>query len=160
MLPRSRTTRHLMIRPRPADTIGACPAVGRWRRVGADASATCSTESIEPALRALGIWAPIGFIVIYASATVLFFSGALLSLAGGALFGPVWGTVWNLAGATLGATAAFLLARTLLATGWRGVSEDGCGAWSMASPPRDGALSPSCAWCRSFPSTCSTMRSA
>jgi hypothetical protein len=29
--------------------------------------------------------------VIYAAATVLFFSGAVLSLAGGALFGPVWG---------------------------------------------------------------------
>jgi len=70
-------------------------------------------ESIEPALRNLGIWAPIGFILIYAIATVLFFSGAILSLAGGALFGPVWGTAWNLAGATLGATVAFLLSRTV-----------------------------------------------
>ena len=70
-------------------------------------------ESIEPALRALGIWAPVGFILIYATATVLFFSGALLGLAGGALFGPVWGTVFNLTGATLGATAALLLARTV-----------------------------------------------
>lgn len=42
---------------------------------------------------------------------MLFFSGALLGLAGGALFGPIWGTVWNLLGATLGATIAFLLAR-------------------------------------------------
>src|SRR5207302_2028159 len=58
-------------------------------------------------------WAPIGFILIYAIATVLFFSGAILSLAGGALFGPIWGTAWNLAGATLGATVAFLLARTV-----------------------------------------------
>src|SRR5690348_12748432 len=70
-------------------------------------------ESIQPALRALGIWAPIGFILIYATATVLFFSGAILSLAGGALFGPLWGTAWNLAGATLGATIAFLLARSI-----------------------------------------------
>src|SRR5215831_4275039 len=70
-------------------------------------------ESIEPALRALGIWAPIGFVLIYATGTVLFFSGAVLGLAGGALFGPVWGTLWNLIGATLGATAAFLLARTV-----------------------------------------------
>jgi uncharacterized membrane protein YdjX (TVP38/TMEM64 family)/rhodanese-related sulfurtransferase len=67
--------------------------------------------TIEPALRALGIWAPVGFIIIYATGTVLFFSGALLSLAGGALFGPIWGTAWNLLGATLGATIAFLLAR-------------------------------------------------
>ena len=70
-------------------------------------------ESIGPAVLALGIWAPIGFIVIYATATVLFFSGAILSLVGGAVFGPVWGTAWNLAGATLGATVAFLLARTV-----------------------------------------------
>ena len=69
--------------------------------------------AIEPALLALGIWAPIGFILIYAAGTVLFFSGAVLSLFGGALFGPVWGTAWNLAGATLGATVAFLLARTV-----------------------------------------------
>jgi len=70
-------------------------------------------ESIGPVVLALGVWAPIGFIVIYAAATVLLFSGAILTLAGGALFGPVWGTVWNLAGATLGATASFLLARTV-----------------------------------------------
>jgi rhodanese-related sulfurtransferase len=29
------------------------------------------------------------------------------------VFGPVWGTAWNLAGATLGATIAFLFARTV-----------------------------------------------
>src|SRR4051812_20774692 len=70
-------------------------------------------ESIQPELGALGVWAPIGFILIYAIGTVLFFSGALLSLAGGALFGPIWGSAWNLAGATLGATVAFLLARSI-----------------------------------------------
>jgi uncharacterized membrane protein YdjX (TVP38/TMEM64 family)/rhodanese-related sulfurtransferase len=52
-------------------------------------------------------------VLLYAAGTVLFFSGALLSLAGGALFGPVWGTLWNLLGATLGATLAFLIARSL-----------------------------------------------
>jgi uncharacterized membrane protein YdjX (TVP38/TMEM64 family) len=72
--------------------------------------------TIEPALRALGFWAPLGFVVIYAAGTVLFVSGALLSLAGGALFGPVWGTIWNLLGATLGATIAFLLARGIAGT--------------------------------------------
>ena len=70
-------------------------------------------STIELALRSLGIWAPVGFIAIYATGTVLFFSGALLGLAGGALFGPLWGTVWNLLGAMLGATIAFLLARTI-----------------------------------------------
>jgi uncharacterized membrane protein YdjX (TVP38/TMEM64 family) len=75
--------------------------------------ARLKAKIIEPALRALGIWAPAGFVLIYATATVLFSSGALLGLAGGALFGPVWGTLCNLIGATLGATVAFLLARTV-----------------------------------------------
>ena len=69
--------------------------------------------AVAHTLRSLGNWASVGFVVLYAAGTVLFFSGALLSLAGGALFGPVWGTVWNLLGATLGATMAFLLARSI-----------------------------------------------
>ena len=44
-------------------------------------------ESIEPALRTLGIWAPIGFILICAIATVLFFSGAISDPCG---WRPVW----------------------------------------------------------------------
>jgi uncharacterized membrane protein YdjX (TVP38/TMEM64 family) len=71
--------------------------------------------AIEPAVRNFGVWAPAGFVLVYAVGTVLFFSGAILSLAGGALFGPVWGTLWNLLGATLGATVAFLLARGIAA---------------------------------------------
>jgi uncharacterized membrane protein YdjX (TVP38/TMEM64 family)/rhodanese-related sulfurtransferase len=69
--------------------------------------------AITAALNGLGVWAPAGFIALYAMATVLFFSGALLSLAGGALFGPVWGTLWNLLGALMGATLAFLVARII-----------------------------------------------
>jgi uncharacterized membrane protein YdjX (TVP38/TMEM64 family) len=42
---------------------------------------------------------------------VLFVPGAVLTLAGGAVSGPIWGTLWNLTGATLGATIAFLIAR-------------------------------------------------
>jgi uncharacterized membrane protein YdjX (TVP38/TMEM64 family)/rhodanese-related sulfurtransferase len=70
-------------------------------------------DSITQVPLALGIRAPVGFVLIYAVATVVFFSGAILPLAGGALFGPVWGAVWNLAGATLGATVGFLMARTV-----------------------------------------------
>jgi uncharacterized membrane protein YdjX (TVP38/TMEM64 family) len=74
-------------------------------------------ESIGLAIRALGAWAPIGFILIYTLGTVLFFPGSILSLLGGAVFGPLWGTAWNLTGATLGATIAFIVARTV-AGGW------------------------------------------
>jgi len=55
--------------------------------------------------------APILFVFVYAAATVLFVPGSILTIAGDALFGPVWGTLWNLSGATLGATLAFLIAR-------------------------------------------------
>ncbi len=64
-----------------------------------------------------GAAAPLLFIGLYALATVLFLPGSVLTLAGGALFGPVWGTLYNLAGATLGAVVAFVVAR-YLASNW------------------------------------------
>ena len=60
---------------------------------------------------------PLLFMALYAVATVLFLPGAVITLAGGALFGPLWGTLWNLTGATVGAALAFLIARHLGA-GW------------------------------------------
>jgi len=62
-----------------------------------------------------GAAGPLVFMAVYALATVLFLPGSLLTLAGGALFGPVWGTFYNLTGATLGAVLAFLIARYLAA---------------------------------------------
>ena len=70
---------------------------------------------IESAIRDLGLWAPLVHVVLFALGTILFVPGAIFGLAGGALFGPLWGTLLNLAGATLGATAAFLVARYLAA---------------------------------------------
>ncbi len=77
-------------------------------------------EAMHPAaialdLQALGVWAPLIFVILYALGAVVLFPAALLSLAGGAAFGPVWGAALDLAGATLGAGAAFLLARGLAA---------------------------------------------
>jgi uncharacterized membrane protein YdjX (TVP38/TMEM64 family) len=63
----------------------------------------------------LGPWGPAAHVVLFALGTVLFVPGALFGLAGGVLFGPVWGTILNIAGATLGATAAFLVARYVAA---------------------------------------------
>jgi uncharacterized membrane protein YdjX (TVP38/TMEM64 family)/rhodanese-related sulfurtransferase len=67
--------------------------------------------AVESVLRSLGPWGVAAHVVLFALGTVLFVPGALFGLAGGALLGPFWGTVANLAGATLGATAAFLVAR-------------------------------------------------
>ena len=61
------------------------------------------------------IIATLGFMAIYAVATAVSLpGGALLSIAGGFLFGPWLGTVWVVVGATIGATAIFLIARTAL----------------------------------------------
>jgi uncharacterized membrane protein YdjX (TVP38/TMEM64 family)/rhodanese-related sulfurtransferase len=66
---------------------------------------------LQATIRDLGILAPVVHVVLFAVGTVLFVPGALFGLVGGVLFGPAWGTLLNLVGATLGATAAFLLAR-------------------------------------------------
>ncbi len=60
-----------------------------------------------------GAAGPALFIVLYAVGTVFFFPGSILTLTGGAIFGPVLGTLYNLTGATLGATMAFIISRYL-----------------------------------------------
>lgn len=75
-------------------------------------------EHLDPAtleewIGGFGVTAPLVFIGAYALASILFLPGMVMTLAGGALFGPVWGTLINLIGATLGATLAFLIARYL-----------------------------------------------
>ena len=73
--------------------------------------------ALEAWIKGAGAIAPLLFMLIYAIATVLFLPGSVLTLAGGALFGPVLGTLYNLTGATLGATLAFVIAR-YLASDW------------------------------------------
>ena len=73
--------------------------------------------ALERWIEDAGIWAPLLFMAVYAVAAVLFLPGSVLTLAGGALFGPVTGTFYNLTGATIGATLAFLIAR-YLASDW------------------------------------------
>ena len=58
-----------------------------------------------------GVWGPIVFVLGYAAATVAFVPGSVLTLAAGAIFGLAKGTVYVLVAATLGSSAAFLVAR-------------------------------------------------
>lgn len=69
--------------------------------------------TVDAWISGLGAWGPVAFVALYAAATPAFLPGALFSLAGGAIFGPVWGSVLNLVGATIGAGVAFLAARYL-----------------------------------------------
>ena len=73
--------------------------------------------ALEAWIAAAGPLGPLLYMAIYAVATVLFLPGSVLTLAGGALFGPVWGTFYSLTGATVGAAAAFVIAR-YLASDW------------------------------------------
>ncbi|HBE92441.1 MAG TPA: sulfurtransferase [Gammaproteobacteria bacterium] len=69
--------------------------------------------ALENWVKEAGVAGPVIFILIYAAGTILFLPGSVLTLAGGALFGPVLGTFLNLTGATLGAFCAFVIARYL-----------------------------------------------
>jgi len=64
-----------------------------------------------------GAAAPFLFMIIYIIGTVFFLPGSVLTLLGGALFGPYWGTFYNLTAATIGAMLSFLVAR-YLASEW------------------------------------------
>lgn len=75
------------------------------------------TAMLEQWINNAGASGPLLFILTYIVATIFFLPGSLLTLAGGALFGPLWGTVYSLSGATIGATIAFLLAR-YIASEW------------------------------------------
>ncbi len=73
--------------------------------------------TLDNIIQEAGLLGPIVFMTAYAIATVLFLPGSILTLAGGALFGPIVGTFYNLTGATIGATLAFLVAR-YVASDW------------------------------------------
>jgi len=72
---------------------------------------------LEQEFQGFGRWAALLFVGFYALSTVLFVPGSILTVVGGAVFGPVSGTLWSLTGATLGATLAFLTAR-YVASDW------------------------------------------
>jgi uncharacterized membrane protein YdjX (TVP38/TMEM64 family) len=70
-------------------------------------------ESVKARVASLGVWAPVGFVFLYAVATVALVPGGIFDLVGGVLFGPVYGSLINLIGGSLGAALAFLVARYL-----------------------------------------------
>ena len=64
-------------------------------------------------VQGLGVWGPVVFVIGYAVAVVAFAPGSVLTLGAGAIFGLAAGSVYVFAAATLGACAAFLVARHL-----------------------------------------------
>jgi uncharacterized membrane protein YdjX (TVP38/TMEM64 family) len=69
------------------------------------------------AVESVGSWGPVLLAGAYVVACVLFVPGSVLTLGAGFLFGVIRGTIAVSIGSVLGATAAFVIGRTLL-RGW------------------------------------------
>lgn len=70
-------------------------------------------DALAMLLHQAGPWKVGVFITAHIIATAIGVPGTILVLVGGAVFGLVLGTIWSVIGATLGAIAAFGLARYL-----------------------------------------------
>lgn len=70
-------------------------------------------EQIQSWLRAMGIWAPIIYILLYTVGTILILPSTPLNLSGGAIFGVWWGTLWTTVAAIIAALVSFAFTRTV-----------------------------------------------
>lgn len=68
-------------------------------------------DNLKAWFEGLGMVAPLVFILVWIAACVFFLPGIPVTVVGAFVFGPAWGTVYSLIGATIGATAAFLVGR-------------------------------------------------
>jgi len=70
-------------------------------------------DRLQTTVRDLGLWDTIVFGLAYVVAALLFVPSAALTLASGALFGPLWGTATVSVSSTTAAALAFLITRYL-----------------------------------------------
>lgn len=68
-------------------------------------------SSVTDWIRGSGWRGPFAFVAVYIVGVMIFLPGSVLSVAGGALFGPVVGPIYSFTGALVGATLSFLVAR-------------------------------------------------
>lgn len=69
--------------------------------------------SLTEQVARLGAWAPLAFVAIYVLGALLLAPGSVMTLAAGAIFGLLKGAALVFFAATLGAAAAFVVARHL-----------------------------------------------
>ena len=62
-------------------------------------------------MHTLGIWAPFAFLAAYVTVVLLMLPAFLLTMVAGAVFGTLKGSALVMAGAIIGGTSAFLIAR-------------------------------------------------
>jgi uncharacterized membrane protein YdjX (TVP38/TMEM64 family) len=68
-------------------------------------------EKIESLIKALGIFGPIVYIVLYIIRPLVLFPAVLLTAVSGAVFGPIGGSLLSIIGENFSANFAFLIAR-------------------------------------------------
>lgn len=94
--------------------LGAFFALGLHRTLTLDGLAARRTD-LAAFVAGQGALAVAAYVAAYALAVAFSVpGGTVLTVAGGFLFGVVWGSAYAVAGATLGALAVFLAARTAL----------------------------------------------
>ncbi|MGF1513910.1 MAG: TVP38/TMEM64 family protein [Elainellaceae cyanobacterium] len=101
--------------------LAASPAIAQ------DSAGFAPQQWLQSALewiQGLGPAGAIAFIALYVVAAVAFLPGSILTLGAGVVFGVVQGSLLVFIGATIGATAAFLVGR-YLARGWVAKKIDG-----------------------------------
>lgn len=104
-----------------------------WRvSHGGQAALTHDTELIIRAVRMLGPWAPLAFVVAYVALILCLVPTLPLTLAVGVCYGPYWGTLLATFASTLGAVVAFTLARRLGRDWVRSHLSGRLAAWDMA----------------------------
>ncbi len=68
---------------------------------------------LQALIQKAGLWAPLGYIALYAVGTLALLPSTPLNISGGLLFGPWWGILWTSMGAVVAAAIAFFFSRTV-----------------------------------------------
>ncbi|MDK2918193.1 MAG: hypothetical protein PWQ37_926 [Candidatus Petromonas sp.] len=91
-------------------------------------------QAMQAFLKSFGVWGYLVFILVFIASCVFMLPGSMLTIVAGIAFGPIIGGVVSLIGATLGATAAFLVAKYVA----RGMIESKIGQNEMFKKIDDG----------------------
>lgn len=105
-------------------------ALGALLATGAGLAALAggpSRRALEDAFVGSGILGAVAFALLYAVLALALVPGSVLTIAAGAIYGPVVGTLVAITGALAGATAAFALARRTAAESVQQIQSDRVG---------------------------------
>ncbi|SKC90934.1 TVP38/TMEM64 family protein [Maledivibacter halophilus] len=91
-------------------------------------------QAMQSFFKSFGILGYLVFVLVFIASCVFMLPGSMLTIIAGIAFGPIRGGIVSLLGATLGATAAFLVAKYVA----RGMIEDKIGKNEMFKKIDDG----------------------